>query len=138
MGCFMKELKSKCCGKGVGFIKRMHIEEDEAASAIAKEEVHKIDFQAFEGVFPYAVAQIFDRFREVEHNMEYFKDKKDNDGYYRDRKDDSGYYKDEKDDRGNYRDRDIKDDPGNYRDVKEEPDYYMDHKEEEEFKGEST
>merc|ERR1711862_495917 len=97
-----KELKSKCFGKGVGFIKRMHGEEDEAASAIAKEEVHRIDFQASEGVFPYAVAQIFDRFREVEHNMEYFKDKKD----------DSGYYKDEKDDRGNYRHRDIKEDPG--------------------------
>lgn len=74
-GNFMKELKAKCCVQGIGYIKRMHLERDEVASQATSQDENRMDFHASEGIFPYAVSQIFERFRQVERNNEWYKDR---------------------------------------------------------------
>lgn len=94
-GSFMKELKSRCCVHGVGYIKRMHIEpcdpseeknlpKEEGTNSSPKTSVksdvaslNRIDFLASEGIFPYAIAQILERFRTVEKHMNYYEGKTD-------------------------------------------------------------
>jgi len=76
-GNFMKDLKARCCVQGVGYIKRMHLERDEATGEMTGREENRMDFHASEGIFPYAMSQIFERFRQVERNMEWYKDRKE-------------------------------------------------------------